>query len=146
YRELQLAATQVPRVVRQFLDDGWHVEATGRVYRRPGAVTLDVRSGIDWFELHGHIGFDDQQASLPALLAALDRGESFVTLGDGTIGLLPDDWLDKHALIARLGSRDGTHIRFKTSQVGLLDSLLAAQPGALWDDTFARARADLLAF
>src|SRR6185295_4935004 len=146
-RALQLPSSLLPRTVRQLLGEGWHVEAAGQVYRRPSAPpALQVASGIDWFELRGDVAYDDQQASLPALLAALDRGESFVTLGDGTIGLLPDDWLAKHALIARLGSRDGTHLRFKTSQVGLLDSLLAAQPDASWDDTFARARADLLAF
>jgi superfamily II DNA or RNA helicase len=146
-RALELPSSLLPRTVRQLLGEGWHVEAAGQVYRRPSAPpALQVASGIDWFELRGDVTYDDQQASLPALLAALDRGESFVTLGDGTIGLLPDDWLDKHALIARLGSRDGTHIRFKTSQVGLLDSLLAAQPDALWDDAFAQARADLLAF
>ena len=92
------------------------------------------------------MAYDDQHASLPALLAALDRGESFVTLDDGTIGLLPEEWLRKHAPIARLGSRDGTHIRFKASQAALLDSLIAAQPEASWDETFARARAELKTF
>ena len=144
---LQLSSSLLPRTVRQLLDEGWHVEAAGQVYRRPSTLpTLQVASGIDWFELRGDVTYDDQQASLPALLAALDRGESFVTLGDGTIGLLPEEWLRKHAPIARLGSRDGTHIRFKSSQVGLLDALLAAQPDASWDETFARARGELQTF
>ena len=30
-----------------------------------------MTSGIDWFELHGDVTYDDQQVSLPALLAAL---------------------------------------------------------------------------
>ena len=45
--------------------EGWRVEAEGRLYRRPGAVTLDVRSGIDWFELHGGVDFDGVSADLP---------------------------------------------------------------------------------
>src|SRR5947208_1144197 len=143
----QVPSTLLPRIARQLLGDGWHVEAAGRIYRRPAALpTLHVASGIDWFELHGDVAYDDQHASLPALLAALDRGESFVTLGDGTIGLLPEEWLRKHAPIARLGTRDGTHIRFKASQVALLDSLIAAQPDASWDETFTRARAELQTF
>src|SRR5439155_20143764 len=48
--------------------------------------------------------------------------------------------------IARLGTRDGTNIRFKASQVALLDSLIAAQPDASWDETFTRARAELQTF
>ena len=118
-REFQLTSNLVPRVVRHLLDDGWHVEAAGRTYRRPSTTpALQVASGIDWFELRGEVTYDDQQASLPALLAALDRGDGFVTLDDGTIGLLPEEWLRTHAPIARLGSRNGSHIRFKASQVG----------------------------
>ena len=65
-----LPTVLVPRVVRQFLEDGWDVEAEGRVYRRPDATALAVRSGIDWFELHGTVECGSQQAALPALLAA----------------------------------------------------------------------------
>src|SRR6185295_16514579 len=68
-RELQLPANLLPRLVRQLLEDGWHVEAAGRIYRRPSATpALQVASGIDWFELRGDVAYDDQQASLPALL------------------------------------------------------------------------------
>lgn len=145
-RVLQIQSHLLPRLVRQLLDEGWHVEASGRVYRRPGTVSLTVSSGIDWFELHGHADYDGHGASLPVLLAALDRGEAFVTLDDGTMGLLPEEWLRRHATIARLGSASGDHLRFKTSQVALLDALIAAQPEASWDDAFAHARAQLQTF
>jgi superfamily II DNA or RNA helicase len=145
-RVLQIQSHPLPRLVRQLLDEGWHVEASGRVYRRPGTVSLTVRSGIDWFELHGHADYDGHGASLPVLLAALDRGEAFVTLDDGTIGLVPEEWLRRHSTLARLGSTSGDHLRFKRSQVALLDALVAAQPEASWDDTFAQARAQLQAF
>jgi superfamily II DNA or RNA helicase len=144
---LQLPAHMLPRVARSLLDEGWHLEAEGRAYRRPGTpAALQVASGIDWFELSADVPYGDQHASLPALLAALDRGDGFVALDDGSLGLLPEEWLRKHAPIARLGSRDGSHIRFKQSQVALVDSLLASQPDASWDETFARARAELLRF
>ena len=41
----------------------------------------------------------------------------------------------------RGGTTEGDHLRFRPSQVGLLDALLAAQPEASCDETFARARA-----
>jgi superfamily II DNA or RNA helicase len=145
-RTLQLAAHLLPRIVRPLLDEGWQVEVSGRPYRIPGPATLSVRSGIDWFELHGNVAFGDQQAPLPALLAAVARGETFVTLGDGTLGLLPEEWLQRYGRLARLGSMSGDHLRFKSAQVALLDALIGAQPEASWDATFARARADLQAF
>jgi superfamily II DNA or RNA helicase len=143
---LQLATHLMPRVVRELLAQGWHVEADGRIYREPQHPQLDLRSGIDWFELHGRVDYGEQHASLPALLAALERGESFVTLGDGSVGLLPEQWLRKHAVIAQLGSPEDDHIRFKPSQTALLDALLAAQPEVTWDAAFDRARARLKTF
>src|SRR5260370_37705326 len=125
-RVLTLASHHVPRLVRQLLDEGWHVEAAGRTYRRPGATALSVRSGIDWFELHGGVEYDGHTASLPVLLAALERGETFVTLDDGTVGLLPEEWLRRHALGARLGSTNCDHVRFRTAQTALLESPLSA--------------------
>jgi superfamily II DNA or RNA helicase len=141
-----IAAHLLPAVVRSLVAEGWHVEAKGVRYRHPAGVSLAVTSGIDWFELEGHVGYGDQRVELPALLAAAQRGEEFVTLGDGTMGLLPEEWLRKHGALAKLGSNDGGRLRFKSSQVALLDALLAAQPAATWDEAFARSRRELQAF
>src|SRR5262249_9792140 len=88
----------------------------------------------------------DQVAHLPTLLAALRRREQVVRLDDGTLGLLPEEWLRKYGFLAELGATHGEHLRFARAQAGLLDPLLAARPEARWDDAFARARAELAAF
>ena len=41
-----------PRAVRQLVESGWHIEAEGKLFRRPGDSHMEVVSGIDWFELH----------------------------------------------------------------------------------------------
>lgn len=141
-----LAQNKLARVVRELIADGWHVEAEGKVYRHAGKINIEVSSAIDWFDLHGTVEFDGATASLPALLAALKRGENFVALGDGTFGLLPEEWLQKYGLLAGLGEADGEKLRFKRSQVGVLDALLASQPEATFDETFSRAREELKGF
>jgi len=145
-RMLRLAASRMPAAVRTLLADGWHVETAEGVYRLPGEVAIDVSSGIDWFDLHGSVDYDGRAAPLPRLLAALERGDEYVALPDGTLGLLPEEWLRKNALIARLGAADGDRIRFKPSQVALLDVLLDAQPQATWDEVYAHARAEIQRF
>ncbi|MFN0111536.1 MAG: SNF2-related protein [Blastocatellia bacterium] len=143
----ELTPSKLPRVVRDLLANGWHVEAEGKVYRRPGKFKIDVTSNIDWFELHGKVDFGDGVvASLPALLAALRRGENLVKLDDGTYGMLPEEWLSKYGLLAGLGEVNGDHLRFKKAQLGVLDALLASQPEADFDENFARAREELNAF
>jgi superfamily II DNA or RNA helicase len=142
----ELAARHLPRVVRALVDAGWHVEAEGRLYKPAAATRMKVRSGIDWFELSGEVEFGTETASLPELMAALRRGESFVPLGDGTMGLLPEQWLEKHRLLAGIGNIDGDGLRFKRTQAGLLDALLASQPDVSFDKAFERARDQMRTF
>jgi hypothetical protein len=143
---LELAPRNLPKVVRTLLEEGWHVEAEGKLYRRPGEIKIEVTSGIDWFELHGTVQFGDQEAKLPELLAALKRGENLVKLGDGTMGMVPEEWLKKYGLLAGLGTPEGDHLRFGRTQVGLLDALLAEQPEATADEQFQQAREQLHRF
>ena len=49
-------------------------------------------------------------------------------LGDGSFGLLPEEWLKKYVTLAGVGTPEGDHLRFRRTQVGLLDVLLAEQP------------------
>ncbi|MGH9767464.1 MAG: SNF2-related protein, partial [Blastocatellia bacterium] len=142
----ELAPTKLPRVVRDLIAEGWHVEAEGKVFRNPGEIKIQVSSGIDWFELHGSVDFGGTVARLPALLAALKRGENMVKLDDGAYGVLPEEWLKKYGLIAGLGEAHEDHLRFRKTQIGVLDALLAAQPEADFDETFARARDELKRF
>ena len=77
------------------IGEGWRVEVSGQLIRTAGALTAEVRSGIDWFDLNASVAFGDSSASLPALLAALGRGDRTIALSDGTLGLLADDALDR---------------------------------------------------
>ena len=92
-----------------------------------------VRSG-------GEIDFDGIPATLPELLRALRRGDTMVVLGDGSFGMLPEEWLKKYAPLAEMGAVEGDRLRFRPAQAGLLDALLMSQPEASVDALFAKAR------
>ncbi len=133
YREpasgnLQFSARMLGTVVKDLLDEGWEVEAEGARIRQSQGVSISIKSGIDWFDLEGTADFDGQEVALPELLSALKNGERYIQLGDGTQGLLPDDWLAKYAPIADLSTaRDGKNLRFQPGQALLLDSLLSVR-------------------
>ena len=143
---LELLARNLPKVARALIGEGWRVEAEGKLYRDAGAFRIEVTSGIDWFELHGGATFEDQEVPLPTLLAALKRGDGLVPLGDGSFGLLPEEWLKKHMMLAGMGTSEGDHLRFRRTQVGLLDVLLSEQPEARFDKQFEQARERLRQF
>lgn len=142
----EIAPTKMPRIIRALVEAGWHVEAEGKYFRRPGEFRIEVSSGVDWFELHGDVQYGEEKAHLPALLQALRNGENMVRLGDGSYGLLPEEWLRRIGPLAGMGTADGTHVIFRQSQAGLLDALLAAQPEARCDETFTRVRKELCRF
>jgi len=143
---LELAPRHLPAVVRELTAEGWHIEAEGKLYRAAGRFDIQVSSGVDWFELQGAMEFGDAAVQLPDLLGALRRGEKVVRLGDGSFGLLPEAWLKQYGLLAGLGDAHDDHVRFRRSQAGLLDALLAAQPEARCDPQFARVRDELHGF
>jgi superfamily II DNA or RNA helicase len=144
--QLEILPKDVPETVRILTQEGWQVEASGKLYRPSGKFEMAVSSGIDWFELHGFLDFDGTKVAIPELLAALRRGEDTVPLGDGTFGLLPEGWLQKYGLLAGVGTAHGDHMRYSRAQVGLLDALLAAQPESSCDEVFSRARQELASF
>ena len=146
--QYQLTAKNLPKVVGQLSAEGWLVEAQGQIIRRAGELTINVTSAIDWFDLEGTCDFGGVSASLPALLAALRRGEAYVELDDGSRGMLPDEWLKRYAPLAELGRAEGDRLRFVSSQAALLDALLAAQEShrVSVDEPFAKLRARLHAF
>ena len=144
---MEIAPKKVPGATRELALEGWRVEAEGILYRTASDFKLAVATGIDWFELSGRIDFGGQSLALPEILDAARRGETMIALGDGSMGMLPEDWLKKYGLLADLGSEgDGENLRFSKAQAGLLDALLAAQPGSKCDAAFTKVRKGLHAF
>src|SRR3954452_6488453 len=137
---LQLPANRVPKAVATLLAEGWSVEAEGKHYRSAGPFRMSVSSGVDWFDLHGEAEFEGRTVPLPEVLAAIRRGQRFVALDDGSLGMLPEEWIEKFAPIARLGTAEGDHVRFRSVQAVLLDAWLADEPEIALDETFERAR------
>ncbi|MEO7648896.1 MAG: DEAD/DEAH box helicase [Bryobacteraceae bacterium] len=143
----EVAVKKLPGAVRQLVQAGWHVEAEGKAFRKHSDYRTELTSGVDWFELHGAVDYGDgAHVKLPELLKALERGEQMVSLGDGSYGIVPEDFLQKYGLLAKLGRTQGDHVRFSASQAGLLDTLLAARPEIKVDEVFARAREELRQF
>lgn len=137
---------RVPDIVRTLCDEGWTVLADGGVLRRPAHLDLEVTSGIDWFDVGGTVTYDDLTAPLPDLLKALRSGQKYVRLGDGSWGMLPEEWLGLHGAVLDFGRIEGGKLRFHRTQVLLIDELLAQQPAARFDAEFAAYREKVRAF
>ena len=143
---LELPAKRMSQVTKDLVAAGWRVEAEGKLIRPAGEFKMALATGIDWFELDGGIHYGDQNVSLPDLLAAARRGESMIELGDGSMGMLPEEWLKKYGMLADLATTTDGSLRFSSSQAGMLDALLAAQPEIQVDAAFEKVRQNLRQF
>ena len=59
------------------------------------SVKIGVSSGLDWFETSAKIQFGDQAATLQQVQKAVRNKSNYVVLGDGSHGLLPEEWIEK---------------------------------------------------
>jgi superfamily II DNA or RNA helicase len=144
---LLIAIERFSQAIKTLVAENWRVEAEGRTFRSAQSMQSEVRSGVDWFELHSAVDFGEGRTlPLPRLLAALRQGHATVPLDDGTVGMVPEEWLRRWIGIADMGEVSGDHIRFTVSQAALLDAALAAQPSIRVDEVFARTREQLNAF
>jgi hypothetical protein len=60
-------------------------------------ITIHVTSGLNWFNTAIKVQYGNQQASLTQLQHAVRNKNKFVQLGDGTQGILPEQWIEKMA-------------------------------------------------
>ncbi|MEP7126785.1 MAG: SNF2-related protein, partial [Byssovorax sp.] len=147
---LVVPSARLPEIVAALEVAGFRVEASaGPAYRAARGLRMALSSGVGWFDVDGEIDFGGATAKLPQVLDALRRGQRFVTLDDGTLGVLPEAWLAQHGLVVlRLGASHEGRVRFARSQAPLLAELTAGDAGAralTFDRTFADVRAAIVA-
>ena len=143
---LEVKPTALPKLVRDLTTEGWQVEAEGKLYKQAREFQLRVSSGSDWFDLKATADFGGTTVALPRLLAAIKKGETSIALDDGSVGMVPEEWLKKYGLIASMGTVEGDTVRFGKSQVGVLDAMLASRPEITFDEQFGKARDQLNQF
>jgi SNF2 family DNA or RNA helicase len=58
-------------------------------------ITIHVTSGTNWFNTEITAKFGNKKASLKQLQQAVRNKNKFVPLDDGTLGILPKEWIEK---------------------------------------------------
>lgn len=138
--DVEISIRDLGPAVRQLIDEKWQVQADGRDVRQAGPIQFRVNTSTDWFELQADVDFAGLNVALPELLAALSRGETTIQLDDGSMGILPEEWLAQYGLLTGLGTPDGENLRFSNTQAGLLDALLSGQESVDYDQKFLDIR------
>ncbi|RDC56393.1 ATP-dependent helicase [Pedobacter chinensis] len=100
---------------KRFLEEAWFLDAF-ETWRNKGIhilgfnqlknnklseykahINIEVLSGTDWFETKVEVKFGKQRVALKHLHKSIRNKSKFVTLDDGTQGILPHEWIEKFA-------------------------------------------------
>jgi len=110
----------------------WNVNLFGfeglknlRINANKPLTKVNVSSGVDWFDAQVEIKFGEQPVSVTEIKRALAQKQNFVRLDDGSVGLLPEEWLKKYSLLLKIAETKGNKLRLKKFHFSVLDELLA---------------------
>ncbi len=84
---------------------------------------IHVSSGLDWFDAKVEIEFGQQRVGIDDIKKALVNKQSFVQLGDGTLGILPDEWLKRYSLLFKVGDDRSNRLRLSKYHMSVIDEL-----------------------
>jgi non-specific serine/threonine protein kinase len=84
---------------------------------------IHVSSGMDWFDAKVEIEFGEQRVGIDEIKAALVNKQSFVQLSDGTLGILPDEWLKRYSLLFKVGDGRSNQLRLSKYHMSVIDEL-----------------------
>lgn len=122
-----------------------HLKA-GRMNRSTPSLKVNITSGIDWFDLQATVEYGDQEVSFKEIRKLLKRGERFVKLADGTIGQIPEEWLEKYGNFWDFAKESEDGYRVADFHLSLLDQLLEDSQDTQLPADLAERRARLASF
>ncbi len=96
-----------------------------KIKYNPNRAKINIRasSGIDWFDLEISVSFGDQTVALKDIRKAVFNKQHYVRLGDGTLGILPQEWLEKYANVLKIGKLDGDKLKLSDRQFSLIEEM-----------------------
>ncbi|MCA9513661.1 MAG: SNF2 helicase associated domain-containing protein, partial [Myxococcales bacterium] len=105
-----------------------------------------IKTGTDWFDVNLEVVVDKSRYGLDALLQLYQSKRRYLTLDDGTLAILPDEWVTHHLKVAmellELLLKGGIG-RVPRYHVPVLDALVGDNPvkgDAEWERLSARIR------
>lgn len=85
-------------------------------------ISISGSSGIDWFDLKIELTYGDEVVPLKILKSAIVNKQDYITLADGSLGILPEEWIKKFSPMLKLGNTDKGNLRMSKLHFGMIDA------------------------
>ncbi len=97
---------------------------TARVNRNTPTISFRVSSGIDWFDVQAVVNFGELQVPIQEIRRLMRKRERYIKLPDGSIGEIPDVWLDRYRYLFTMGDPQEAGLRFSRHHLLLINQAL----------------------
>lgn len=87
------------------------------------STQIHLSSGLDWFDAKIELSFGEQRIGISEIKKALANKQSFVQLSDGSLGILPDEWINKYSLLFKVGQGKENKLRLSKFHLSVIDDL-----------------------
>lgn len=84
---------------------------------------MKISSGIDWFDIQVAASWGDQEISFRDIKKAIMNGQDFVVLGDGSFGMLPEEWLQKYSSLFKFAVDEKTGLKISKKHFNIVEML-----------------------
>lgn len=106
--KLILTPSNFIEITRSLTQLGVEVLARDGKVVAPSSAETKIKAHSDWFELKSELVYKDKRLTLPHILQKVKDKSLFIQLGNGEIGILPEEWLNKQLHVAKLSQdKDG---------------------------------------
>ncbi len=82
-----------------------------------------ISSNTDWFDAKVEIQFGEQKVTVDEVKKALTNKQQFVQLEDGTLGILPEEWIKKYSLLFRVGDGRSQNMKLSKYHFSVIEEL-----------------------
>ncbi len=88
-----------------------------------GKVSTSISSGQDWFEVDVKVSFGDNKVSLKDIKQAVLNQQKYIQLNDGSVGMLPTEWMHKLEKFFRHGEIKDDKLAISKMRFSIIDEL-----------------------
>ncbi|HVX49581.1 MAG TPA: SNF2-related protein, partial [Chitinophagaceae bacterium] len=87
------------------------------------STKIYISSHTDWFDAKIDIQFGEQKITVADVKKALANKQQYVQLQDGTLGILPEEWIKKYSLLFRVGDGKNNNMKLSKYHFSVIEEL-----------------------
>ncbi|HSU49829.1 MAG TPA: SNF2-related protein, partial [Segetibacter sp.] len=87
------------------------------------STKIYISSHTDWFDAKVEIFFGEQKITVADVKKALANKQQFVQLQDGSLGILPEEWIKKYSLLFRIGEGKSEKMKLSRYHFSVIEEL-----------------------